>query len=171
MTCTCNKYIIVATDYCTKCVEVNALHDNTTMSMTKFVYEYLCCQFCYPIELVSDQGSHFSIDLFEISRHTTWWFIRKARHTIRKQMAWPSQQIRLYITFSKNSWMNIELIGMISYTVHSGRITWHSKQVSNLTISSGFPFGSSRAYRIPSTKSMSKNYQMTSWVWVRAGMT
>ena len=56
---TCNQYIIVATDYCTKWVKAKALHDNTAVSIAKFVYEYLWCQFGFPIELVSDQGGHF----------------------------------------------------------------------------------------------------------------
>ena len=58
-TCTGNKYIIVATDYCTKWVEAKALRDNMAASTTKFVYEYLWCRFGCPIELVSDQGGHF----------------------------------------------------------------------------------------------------------------
>ena len=58
-TWTGNKYIIVATNYCTKWVKAKALHDNTTMSTAKFVYEYLWCRFGCPIELISDQGGHF----------------------------------------------------------------------------------------------------------------
>ena len=54
-----NKYIIVATDYCTKSVEAKALRDNTTASTAKFVYEHLWCPDGCPIELVSDQGGHF----------------------------------------------------------------------------------------------------------------
>ena len=49
----------MATNYCTKWVEAKALRDNTVMSTTKFIYEYLWFQFAYPIELISDQGGHF----------------------------------------------------------------------------------------------------------------
>ena len=54
-----NKYIIVATDYCTKWVKAKALRDNTTVSRAKFVYEHLWCRFGCSIELISDQGGHF----------------------------------------------------------------------------------------------------------------
>ena len=36
-----NHHIIIATDYCTKWVKVKALRDNTTVSMVKFLYEYI----------------------------------------------------------------------------------------------------------------------------------
>ena len=54
-----NKYIFGAIDYCTKWVEANALRENTTAVTTKFFYEHIWCWFSCPIELVSDQGSHF----------------------------------------------------------------------------------------------------------------
>ena len=55
---TSNRYIIVTTDYYTKWVEAKALRDNTT-STAKFLYECISCRFGSPIELVSDQGTHF----------------------------------------------------------------------------------------------------------------
>ena len=65
-----NKYIIVATDYCTKWVEAKALRDNTAPSTEKFVYEHLWCRFGCPIELVSDQGRHFLNHLIrELTTH------------------------------------------------------------------------------------------------------
>ena len=36
-----------------------ALHENTVVVMAKFLYEHIWCRFGCPIELVSDQGSHF----------------------------------------------------------------------------------------------------------------
>ena len=54
-----NRYVIVATDYCTKWLEAKALRDNTAASTTKFLYEYIWCRYGCPIELVSYQGGHF----------------------------------------------------------------------------------------------------------------
>ena len=54
-----NRYIIVATDYCTKWVEAKALQDNFVASTAKFLYEGIWCRFGCPMELISDQGGHF----------------------------------------------------------------------------------------------------------------
>ena len=58
-TCIGNKYIRVATNYCTKWIEAKALRNNTAASLTKFLYEHIWCRFGCPIELISNQGSHF----------------------------------------------------------------------------------------------------------------
>ena len=54
-----NKYILVATDYCTKWVEAKALRENTAAVTAKFLYKHIWCRFGCTIEQVSDQGSHF----------------------------------------------------------------------------------------------------------------
>ncbi|MCO5615055.1 hypothetical protein L7F22_069343 [Adiantum nelumboides] len=54
-----NRYILVATDYCTKWVEAVALRDNAARSVAKFLYKNIMTKFGCPIELVSDQGGHF----------------------------------------------------------------------------------------------------------------
>ena len=51
-----NRYLIVTTNYCTKWVEAKPLKDNTTASTTKILYKNI---WCWVIELVSDQGTHF----------------------------------------------------------------------------------------------------------------
>ena len=53
------RYILVATDYATKWVEAVALKDNTATSVARFLYKNIMSRFGCPIELVSDQGTHF----------------------------------------------------------------------------------------------------------------
>ena len=54
-----NKYILVATEYCTKWVEAKQLRDNTATSIAKFLYEHILCRFGCTIELIRDHGGHF----------------------------------------------------------------------------------------------------------------
>ena len=61
-----NRYIIVATDYCTKWVEAKALRDNTATLTAEFLYECIWCRYGCPIELISDQGGHFLGQVVEI---------------------------------------------------------------------------------------------------------
>ena len=76
-----NKYIIVATDYCTKWVEAKALRDNTAASTAKFVYEHLWCRYGCPIELVSDQGGQFINQIIrELTHHYA--VVHKKKHTV-----------------------------------------------------------------------------------------
>ena len=68
--CTGNKYILVTTDYCTKWVEAKALRENIMASAAKFLYEYIWFRFGCPIELISDQGSHFlNTVIHELTNH------------------------------------------------------------------------------------------------------
>jgi transposase InsO family protein len=49
----------VATDYATKWVEAKALRKADAESTAKFLYEHIITRFGCPLEIDSDQGSHF----------------------------------------------------------------------------------------------------------------
>ena len=53
------RYIIVATDYFTKWVEVRVTKKANARSTAKFLYEQVISKYGCPLELISDQGTHF----------------------------------------------------------------------------------------------------------------
>ena len=54
-----NRYIITATDYATKWAEAKACINADARSTAKFLYENVITRFGCPLEIISDQGSHF----------------------------------------------------------------------------------------------------------------
>lgn len=54
-----NRYIILATDYATKWVEAKATRRNDAETSAEFIFENIIMRFGYPLELVSDRGTHF----------------------------------------------------------------------------------------------------------------
>jgi hypothetical protein len=58
-----NKYILVATDYAIKWVEVRALQTNTPAVTTEKLYECILTRFGCPLTIVTIHGIHFINDV------------------------------------------------------------------------------------------------------------
>lgn len=58
-----HRYIIPATDYATKWVEAWATRKNDANTSARFMSEQIIMRFRHPLELVSNQGTHFLIDV------------------------------------------------------------------------------------------------------------
>mgnify|MGYP002776912106 CR=1 FL=1 len=126
-----NKYIIVATDYCTKWVKAKGLHYNTAASTEKFVYEHLWCHFGCPIELISDQVGHF---LNHIIRELTMHYavVHKKSTPYYPQVNGLAESKNKYCKpSSKRSLTRTTPAGMTNYTVHYGHIGPDSKSTFN----------------------------------------
>ena len=57
------RFIILATDYATKWVEVRAIVKNNAQTATTFLFEEIMMRFGHLLELVSDRGKHFLNDV------------------------------------------------------------------------------------------------------------
>ena len=57
------RYIILATDYATKWVEVRATVKNDALTAATFLFEEIMMRFGHPLELVSDRGKFFLNDV------------------------------------------------------------------------------------------------------------
>jgi transposase InsO family protein len=57
------KYILVCTDYVTKCVEVKALYSTNEQYVIDFLFEEIFTHFGVPQEIVTDQGTLFTSNL------------------------------------------------------------------------------------------------------------
>jgi len=53
------QYMIIATYYITKWAKATLVRDCTTKIVAKFLYENIITWFGCPIQIVSDQGTHF----------------------------------------------------------------------------------------------------------------
>ena len=63
------RYILVATDYCTKLVEHKPLRDNMVALIAKLLYEHIWCRFGCPIKLISEQRGHFLNEIIDNLTH------------------------------------------------------------------------------------------------------
>ena len=53
------RYIITVVEYVTKWAEADSVHSCTKEVATKFIYENIITRFECPLNLISDQGTHF----------------------------------------------------------------------------------------------------------------
>ncbi len=60
-----NKYILVATNYVIKWVEVRTLRTNTLVAIIIFLYECILTTFGCPLTIVINQGVHFTNDVIK----------------------------------------------------------------------------------------------------------
>ncbi|CAF1211156.1 unnamed protein product [Didymodactylos carnosus] len=60
-----NKYIVVAIDLFSKFAIAKPTRDNTAMTAAKFVVEDIILKYGAPIEIISDNGTHFTAQLFQ----------------------------------------------------------------------------------------------------------
>ena len=65
----CRLQYLKAIDYCIKWVEAKALRDNMAVSTTKFLYECIWCRFDFPLEFISDEGTHFLNNIIQGLTH------------------------------------------------------------------------------------------------------
>lgn len=73
------RYIILATDYATKCMEARATKRNDSRTTAGFLFEEIMMRFGHPLELVSDRGKHFLNDI--IKEITTKYAIKHRKTT------------------------------------------------------------------------------------------
>ncbi|MCO5551444.1 hypothetical protein L7F22_004947 [Adiantum nelumboides] len=59
------QYIIVAIEYLTKWVEAKAMRKNDARTMAAFLYENVFTRYGFPIEIVSNKGTHFLNEVIE----------------------------------------------------------------------------------------------------------
>ncbi|XP_016649013.1 PREDICTED: uncharacterized protein LOC107880934 [Prunus mume] len=58
------KYVVVAVDYFTKCVEAEALATITETRMKDFIWTHICCRFGIPYAIITDNGRQFDSEVF-----------------------------------------------------------------------------------------------------------
>ncbi|MCO5577035.1 hypothetical protein L7F22_030857 [Adiantum nelumboides] len=59
------QYIIVATDYLTKWTKAKATRKNDAQATAAFLYENIFTRYGFPIEIISDRGTHFLNEVIE----------------------------------------------------------------------------------------------------------
>lgn len=76
-----NRYILIATDYFTKWVELMPVPDQTAVTCADAILKQVVCQFGCPLSIHTDQGRNFESDIFkELCRLLE---VKKTRTTAR----------------------------------------------------------------------------------------
>ena len=59
------QYIIMATNYVTKWVEIKATQKNDSYTTTKFLFDNILMRYGLPIEIINNRGKHFLNEVIE----------------------------------------------------------------------------------------------------------
>ena len=84
-----HEYLLVASDYFTRWVEVTFYTKITSKHMAKFILNNITCRYSKPYELISNQGSYFKREVaailkkYNIQRHKSSPYYPQANEAVK----------------------------------------------------------------------------------------
>jgi transposase InsO family protein len=131
-----NEYLIVATDYMTKWAEALSVKKATQTVASDFIFHHIVCRFGCPLEIVTDQGSHFVngvvtdlINRLSVKHWRTTSYYPQVNGLVKKTNGILCDIIAKMIQDKRKT-------GIFTSQAHSGHTRHHSKLQHNLLLSS-----------------------------------
>lgn len=128
-----NRYILLATDYCTKWVEAKPTTKNDARTVAKFLYEQIFCRFGPPLELVSDRGKHFlkqkveeMTTLYRVKHRKTTLYHPKANGLTKRANGIIRKILNKTVAVHKNDWDVKLFVAVYAYNLAYKVTTCHT---------------------------------------------